>query len=82
MLTNFDPSLWTAAKAPQIDATGNLVANTGDAMNGISINGQTSPYGAAIANNNSKDFAPRLAEEGKTKVAETGSVPVASAIAA
>jgi hypothetical protein len=60
MLTNFDPSLWSAAKAPQIDATGNMVPNTGDPLNGISINNQTSPYGNKIANNSKKDFAPRL----------------------
>jgi Carboxypeptidase regulatory-like domain/TonB-dependent Receptor Plug Domain len=61
MLTNFDPSLWTAAKAPQIDPkTGNLVAGTGDPLNGISINGQTSPFGDKVANQDNKDFAPRI----------------------
>lgn len=61
MLTSFDPALWDAAKAPQVDSsTGNLVANTGDALNGIAINGQNSPWGDKVANDNTKDFAPRL----------------------
>jgi hypothetical protein len=60
MMTNFDPALYSASKAPQIDKTGNIVANTGDALNGISINGSTSPYGNKIANENTKNFAPRF----------------------
>lgn len=60
MLTNFDPGQWNPAKAPQIDSAGNLVAGTGDVMNGVIINGQNSPYGAKVANERTRDFAPRL----------------------
>ncbi|HWB87311.1 MAG TPA: carboxypeptidase regulatory-like domain-containing protein [Bryobacteraceae bacterium] len=60
-LTNFDPSTYSAAKAPQIDpTTGNLVAGTGTTLNGIIIGGQNSPFGDRISNNNNKDFAPRI----------------------
>jgi hypothetical protein len=75
MLTNFNPGMWSAAKAPQVDpATGNLIANTGDPLNGIMINGQTSPFGDRVANQNKKDFAPRVSlawdpfGQGKTSI--------------
>jgi hypothetical protein len=60
MLTNFSPAAWSSSKAPQIDASGNLVANTGDVQNGIIINGQNSPFGNKVSNENNTDFAPRL----------------------
>jgi hypothetical protein len=60
LLTNFDPALWNPAKAPLIDRSGNIVANTGDPLNGIIVNGGTSPYGAKVENENLHNFAPRI----------------------
>ena len=60
-LTTFDPALYNPAKAPQL-TSGGLLANI-DALsylNGISINGKTSPYGDKVAQENSKNFAPRV----------------------
>ena len=60
-LSNFDRSLYSAANAPQIDPnTGNLVANTGNRLNGISIAGTTSPYGTKVGREQSLDLAPRV----------------------
>ncbi len=61
MLDNFDPYLYNRGNAPQVDpATGNLVSGTGTQLNGIIVGDRNSPYGKRIANNNWKDFAPRL----------------------
>jgi len=60
-LTTFDPSLYNPAKAPQLTSAG-LLANI-DALsylNGISINGKTSPYGSKVARENSNNWAPRI----------------------
>lgn len=59
-LTNFDPSAWDPTKAPQVDAAGNLVANTGDVLNGIIISGKNSPYGNKVGRENNLNFAPRF----------------------
>ena len=62
-LTNFDPRLYSAAAAPQIDPTsGNIVAGTVTTpyTNGIIIGGKNSPFGETIANNLWTNFAPRL----------------------
>lgn len=59
-LTNFDPSAWDPAKAPQVDVSGNIVANTGDLLNGIIINGRNSPYGDKVGAENNRNFAPRF----------------------
>ncbi|MBZ5725631.1 MAG: carboxypeptidase regulatory-like domain-containing protein [Acidobacteriia bacterium] len=59
-LTNFNPGLWKASDAPQIDSAGNLVAGTGNLQNGLMVNGQNSPFGDKVANESTKDFAPRL----------------------
>jgi hypothetical protein len=60
-LNTFDPSFYDPAKAPQIDAsTGNLVANTGDPLNGFLIAGKNSPWGNKIAPEKYLNFAPRL----------------------
>ena len=61
MLTTFDPALFDPSKAPKIDpATGNIVAGTGDPLNGISINSRNSPYGTAVTKSPNNNFAPRL----------------------
>lgn len=73
-LTTFDPSLYVAANAPTIDksSNGNICvtgapctggvapnANT-NLLNGISINGRTSPFGDKVGKADSLDFAPRV----------------------
>ena len=63
LLTTFDPTLYDPAKAPVISATtGNIVSCVSpcDRLNGISINGQTSPHGNKIAADANWNFAPRL----------------------
>lgn len=71
-LTTFDPSLYNPANAPTIDTKGNLCVPgapcTGgvtpnpnyDPLNGISINGKTSPYGDAVGRSDKLNFAPRV----------------------
>jgi hypothetical protein len=59
-LTTFDPSVYSAAKAPTLTASGRLVLGTGDPLNGIIIGGVNSPYGDAITRRDKKNFAPRL----------------------
>lgn len=74
-LTTFDPSLYNASHAPTIDQNGLIcvvgapckgVTPNGNITqqqaitNGISINGQNSPYGSKIAENDKYNFAPRV----------------------
>jgi len=59
-LNNFDPAFYDPAKAPQIDANGNLVPGTGDPLNGLIINNKNSPYGSKITNENNHNFGPRV----------------------
>jgi len=74
-LTTFDPSLYNASSAPTIDQKGLICVagapctgttpNGGVTLqqaitNGVSINGQNSPYGSKIAENDNLNFAPRL----------------------
>ncbi len=59
-LNAFDPKFYDPAKAPQVDASGNLVAGTGDPLNGFIIGGKNSPWGNKIAPENYLDFAPRI----------------------
>jgi hypothetical protein len=62
-LTNFDPRLYEAGKAPMIDASGYIVPGGNpnyDPLNGIIIGGQNSPYGKAVASQVNNNFAPRL----------------------
>lgn len=73
--TGFDPALYDKNKAPQIDfASGNLVAGTGVALNGVIIGGQNSPFGDEVARHDTKDFGPRIGvvwdpfKTGKTSV--------------
>lgn len=74
-LTTFDPSLYNASSAPTIDKNG-LICVTGARCtgatpngnvtlqqaitNGVSINGQNSPYGSKIAQSDNLNFAPRV----------------------
>ncbi len=63
-LDNFDPSRYNRADAPAINpANGNYVTAISvlsPPTNGIVIGGKTSPFGAKVANDNYKNFAPRI----------------------
>lgn len=61
-LTNFDPLTYNLSQAQQINrANGKLVPNTGNPLNGIIVNNQSSnPYGAKAGNENWGDVAPRV----------------------
>lgn len=67
-LTNFDPNLYSDAKAPGFDSDGNVVASANpnyDPYNGIIIGGKSefgheSPWGSAVASQTTKNFAPRI----------------------
>ncbi len=64
MLTNFDPEAFDISKAPEISTTnGNIVAGSNpnyDPLNGIIDNGKNSPFGKKIANEQNRNFAPRI----------------------
>ena len=72
LLTTFDASLFKADNAPTIDTNGNMCITgapcTGgvtpnpsyDPLNGISINGKTSPYGDKVGKSDNLNFAPRV----------------------
>lgn len=63
LLDNFAPGLYNPANAPQMNPTnGNLVLGTGTnpTLNGIIVGGKNSPYGATVANNEYRNFAPRI----------------------
>lgn len=70
-LSNFDPSVWSAAAAPLVTGAGNRVAGTGNFCNGLIINSQNpktltncnptiSPYGKYVVKAPKGDFAPRF----------------------
>src|ERR1039457_436689 len=59
-LTTFDPKLYNVANAPQMTAAGNIVPGTGNPLNGISVNGQTSPFGSKVSPENNNNWAPRV----------------------
>lgn len=70
-LSNFDPSLFNAARAPQVTGAGNRVPGTGDFCNGLIVNSQNfqtlglcvptaSPYGKYVVKAPKGDFAPRF----------------------
>jgi Carboxypeptidase regulatory-like domain len=71
-LTNFDPSLYSLANAPQVNGAGNRVAGTGNFCNGLIANSQNvltaanncvpaaSPYGKYLTKAPKKDFGPRF----------------------
>lgn len=61
VLTNFLPSAWDPARAPQIDpATGRPLPGTGDRLNGVIIAGKNSPFGRRVTNSSTDLFAPRF----------------------
>jgi hypothetical protein len=63
LLDNFDPALYSAANAPQIDpANGNIVPGTGNnpSLNGIIVGGKNSPFGDKVGNDVYHNFAPRI----------------------
>ncbi len=59
-LNNFDSSKFDPAKAPKIDANGNLVSGAGDPLNGLIVANKDSPYGSKATNENNGNFAPRF----------------------
>ncbi len=73
-LSNFDPSFFNAAQAPQVRGDGTRVAGTGNFCNGIIVNSQNfttgpaafnctpqvSPFGKYVVEVNKRDFAPRF----------------------
>ena len=64
-LSNFDPSLWNAANAPQVTGVGNRISgvagvNTGNWCNGIIVNSQNVQTGPAVFN-----CAPQISPYGK-----------------
>ena len=70
-LSNFIPSLYNAANAPQVTGAGNRVAGSGNFCNGMVVNSQNvqnlgdcrptvSPWGTEIVPTGNKDFAPRV----------------------
>jgi hypothetical protein len=59
VLTNFDPSRYDPARAPQLTATGSVVVGTGDPLNGIVIGGQNSPHGRGIYPTDTNNVQPR-----------------------
>jgi len=61
MLSNFDPAKFDITKAPTLTSAGAaIVAGSGDPLNGIIINGTTSPYGNKVSNEPGGRFAPRV----------------------
>ena len=70
-LSNFDPSLFNPANAPQVTGAGNRVPGTGAYCNGLIVNSQNvqslglctptaSPYGKYVVKAPKGDFAPRF----------------------
>jgi hypothetical protein len=70
-LSNFDPALYSAARAPQVTGAGNRIAGSGNFCNGMFVNTQNpktavdctpgaSPFGDEIARTPNRDFAPRV----------------------
>jgi hypothetical protein len=67
LLSNFDPSRFNPAQAPQVNSAGNIVPGTGNLLNGIIVNttntslgGIPSPWGDKVAPTPRRNFAPRV----------------------
>ncbi len=59
--TNFMPSAWDPAKAPQVSRTnGRIATGTGDLLNGVIIAGNNSPYGDRVTKDNTDLWGPRI----------------------
>jgi hypothetical protein len=71
-LSNFDPSVYSLAAAPQVTGAGNRVVGTGNFCNGLIVNAENyqtapngctpapSPYGKYVVDAPTKNFAPRV----------------------
>jgi hypothetical protein len=71
-LSNFDPSQFNSANAPQVTGAGNRIIGTGNFCNGLIVNSQNyqtapngcvptvSPYGKYVIKAPKGDFAPRI----------------------
>ncbi len=59
-LTTFDPAVFSPSAVPALTSGGLLTVNAQGYLNGIIINGQNSPYGNKVSNQDKKDFAPRF----------------------
>ncbi|MDT5269491.1 MAG: hypothetical protein QOH49_1677 [Acidobacteriota bacterium] len=71
-LSNFDPSLFNAANAPQVTGAGNRIIGTGNFCNGMIVNAQNvqtapngcvptaSPYGKYVVKAPKADLQPRV----------------------
>src|SRR5665213_3543406 len=59
-LTTFDPAVYNAGAAPALTAGGLLTTNAQNYLNGVIINGQNSPFGSKISNQDTTNFAPRF----------------------
>lgn len=74
ILSNFSPSTYQATRAPQLDSSGQLVPNSGNALNGIILGGKGSPYGGGVNSRTYSALGPRFglaydpAGNGKTSV--------------
>jgi hypothetical protein len=61
VLTNFVPGRFVPGNAPQFNAAGTqLVAGTGDPVNGIVVAGRNSPHGRGIYPTEKDDIMPRV----------------------
>jgi hypothetical protein len=68
VLSNFDPASWNPSQAPEINpATGLIVPNTGNPLNGLIFaegrvpqGGLKSPYGRKVGSEDNNNFAPRV----------------------
>lgn len=60
VLTNFVPSLYSASRAPLLNAAGSVVVGSGDPLNGIVIAGQNSPFGRGIYQTDKNNLQPRV----------------------
>lgn len=61
MLSNFSSAAYVPANAPTISSAGTtIVAGTGDPLNGIIVNGSTSPWNSKVSNEPGGRVAPRL----------------------
>jgi carboxypeptidase family protein len=59
--TNFMPSAWDPAKAPEVSrTTGRITIGTGDLLNGVIIAGQNSPFGDRVTKDNTNLWGPRI----------------------